>query len=146
MEQLIKNVAMAAGIDEGTAKTAIGHVLLFLRNEAPQGHISEMIDNLPMAREAVAAAEARSDSGVSAVIGVFDSLMGQRAVDVSVLYENLANLGLKEAQSTAVLNEVMVQTERMIGKDGVALVMSEIPSLAGRITQSRNEEALRRNP
>jgi hypothetical protein len=56
MQELIRRVSTEVGVDEGTAKAAIGHVLLFLRNEAPQGHVGELIDKLPAAREAVAAA------------------------------------------------------------------------------------------
>jgi hypothetical protein len=79
-------------------------------------------------------------------MGVYDSLMGQRAVDVNVLYENLSNLGLDEAKSTAVLSEVMADAESFIGKEGVATVMSEIPSLMGRIGQKPSGEAVPRSP
>lgn len=146
MQELIRRVSAAVGVDEGTAKTAIGHVLLFLRNQAPQGHVGELIDKLPAAREAVAAAEATSDGGVSALAGVFDSLMGQRAVDVNVLYENLGNLGLDENQSAIVLNEVLARAETLIGTDGVAKVMSEIPSLPPRVAPKSGEEPLWRDP
>jgi hypothetical protein len=136
MQDLIASVSATTGVDETTAKAAIGHVLLFLRNEAPQGRIGELIDKIPWAREAVAAAEARSDSGVNALMGVYDSLMGQRSVDVNVLYENLKNVGLDEKKATAVLNEVLTHAESLIGKEGVASVMSEIPALAKRAASS----------
>jgi len=58
MELLTTNVMDTTGLDPATAKAAIGHVLLFLRGEAPLGHVSEFIDRVPGAREAVAAAAA----------------------------------------------------------------------------------------
>jgi len=44
MELLTTNVMDATGLDPTIAKAAIGQVLLFLRSEAPLGHVAEFID------------------------------------------------------------------------------------------------------
>ena len=65
MEKLTRDVTDVTGLEPSIAKAAIGHVLLFLRNEAPEGHIAEFIDKMPKAHEAVEAAAASGDGGVT---------------------------------------------------------------------------------
>jgi hypothetical protein len=146
MKELIKRVAAATGVDEGTAKTAIGCVLLFLRDEAPESQLNELIYETPTAHEAVAAAGAISDGGVTAAIGALGSLVGQGRMDINTLYGKLHNLGLDEDRSTIVLSEVLAHAETLVGKEGLEKLMRDIPSLCQRAGLSPSGEALRRSP
>ena len=132
MEELITRVATATALDPAIAKAAIGHVLLFLRDEAPEGHIAEFIDKMPSAREAVAAAAASGDGGVTAAIEGMTSFMGFGRADLNILSGKLMNLGLSENQIERLLDEVLARAETLIGRDGVARITSMIPALAER--------------
>ena len=62
MEELIQRIRASVGIDENTAKAAIGHVLGFVQKEIPEGPVADLINKLPGAQEAIAAAAARKGS------------------------------------------------------------------------------------
>ena len=123
METLTTNVMAATGLDPAIGKAAIGHVLLFLRDEVPEGHVAEFIDNTPEAHEAVKAATATDDGGVTALIGGLESLWGHGRADVNILYGKLMNLGLDETQIMSLVKELVSQAETLIGADGLARVM-----------------------
>ena len=98
MELLTTNVMDATGLDPAIAKAAIGQVLLFLRGEAPLGHVAEFIDKMPGAHEAVEAAAAHGDGGVTAAIEGMTSFMGRGRADTNILAGRLVDLGLDETQ------------------------------------------------
>ncbi len=132
MEEMEKRVVETTKLDPAVAKAAIGHVLLFLRDEVPGGHVAEFIDKNPRAREFVAAADATGDGGVTQAIEAFTSFMGHGRWDLNVLAGKLANLGLTEAQSERLLEEVLARTEFLIGPEGAEKIRSIMPALAQR--------------
>lgn len=129
MEKLTTNVMDATGLEPAIAKAAIGHVLLFLRAEAPQGRVAEFIDNTPEAREAVEAALARSDGGVTAVIEGMTSFMGYGRADTNILAGNLLNLGLDEKQIKRLVTEMLSRAESLVGAEGAEKIRRILPSL-----------------
>ena len=60
MNELIQRICASVGIDENTAKAAIGHVLGFVQKEIPQGPVADLINKLPGAQDAIAAATTRA--------------------------------------------------------------------------------------
>jgi len=58
MEELIKRIMAAAGIEEDTARSAIGIILGFLNKEGPEDKMQLIFDALPGAQELVEAREA----------------------------------------------------------------------------------------
>lgn len=64
MEDLINRIMAAAGIDEDTAKGAIGIILGFLNKEGPDDKMQLIFDALPGAQELVAARESAGGGGV----------------------------------------------------------------------------------
>jgi hypothetical protein len=133
MEKLTRDVTDVTGLDPSIAKAAIGHVLLFLRNEAPQGHVAEFIDKMPKAREAVEAAAARGDGGVTMAIEGMTSFMGRGRVDTNILAGRLANLGLDEGQIMALVSEIVDRAEDLLGAEGVERIRSLLPMLGERL-------------
>jgi hypothetical protein len=132
MEELSRRVVESTSLDPSVAKAAIGHVLLFLRDEVPQGHVAELIDKMQGAREAVAAAQAKSDGGVTQVIEGMTSFMGHGRADLNILVGKLANLGLTETQSARLIEETLSRAEALIGVEGVAKIRAILPALAER--------------
>jgi hypothetical protein len=84
MEQLTDRVVQTTSLEPSIAKAAIGMVLMFLRDEVPEGRVAEFIDKMPGARAAVAAAQARGDGGVTQVIEGLTSFMGHGRADLNI--------------------------------------------------------------
>jgi hypothetical protein len=133
MEKLTKDVMDTTGLEPSVAKAAIGHVLLFLRDEAPQGRIAEFIEKMPKAHEAVEAAAAHGDGGVTVAIEGLTSLMGRGRFGTNVLAGRLMNLGLDEKQIVGLIKETLSRAEDLIGADGAAKIRQALPSLEERL-------------
>ncbi|QGM99083.1 hypothetical protein [Methylocystis parvus] len=142
MEELSRRVVEATSLEPSIAKAAIGHVLRFLRDEVPDGHVGEFIDKMPGARQAVAAAQASSDGGVTQAIEGMTSFMGHGRADLNILVGKLANLGLTQAQSERLIEETLLRAESLIGAEGVARIKSLLPALAQRsgVTATNTEK------
>lgn len=132
MEDLTRRVVDSTSLEPSIAKAAIGHVLLFLRDKVPGGHIDEFIAKMKGAREAVAAAQAADDGGVTQAIEGLTSFMGHGRADLNILAGKLGNLGLTEAQSARLIEEMVDRAKSLIGDEGVAKIRAILPALAER--------------
>ena len=131
MKELLTRVCEATGLAEAAALPAIGHVLQFTRDHAPGSDVAKLVDKIPDANQAMAAAAATSDAGVPAAIGAVKGLFGFGHIDMNILGGKLGNLGLSEKQTRALLKEVFAYAESLIGKDGVAKITEAMPHLSG---------------
>lgn len=129
MEEMFTRVEGATALEPHIAKAAIGYVLMFLRDEVPGGHVGEFIDKSPRAQEFVAAAQAKSDGGVTEAIEGLTSFMGHGRWDLNNLAGKLANLGLTEAQTDSLLREVLARAEVLIGNEGIREIREALPEL-----------------
>ncbi|QGM45985.1 hypothetical protein [Methylocystis heyeri] len=141
MEKLTTDVMDATGLDPSIAKAAIGHVLLFLRNEAPQGRVAEFIDKTPKAQEAIEAAAAHGDGGVTVAIEGMTSFMGRGRADTNILAGRLANLGLDERQIMALVSRIVSRAEILLGPEDAARIKSLLPMLDERLGIAPAHEA-----
>lgn len=130
MKELIARVCDATGLDEATALPAIGHVLQFLSDHAPESSVTELVDKIPAAQQAISAAEATSDAGVTAAFGAVKGFFGFGQTDMNILGGKLRNLGLSEKQVRALLNQVFAYAESLVGKEGVAKMTDALPFLS----------------
>jgi hypothetical protein len=119
MQTFTESLLAATGLDASIAKAAVGHVLLFLRDKAPQGRVAQDISNTPQAQEATAAAEATEDGGLTQIIEGLTRFTGQGRVDVNVLVGRLIGLGLDEEQIRRLLDATLSHAEDLIGAAGV---------------------------
>jgi hypothetical protein len=129
MRELITRVCQATGLAEAAALPAIGHVLQFIRDHAPAS--KELVDKIPGANQAMAAAAATSDAGVTAAIGAVKGLFGFGHMDMNILGGKLGNLGLSEKQTRTLLKEVFAYAETLVGKEEVAKISNALPHLSG---------------
>ncbi len=136
MDTLTKNVASATGLKADAARAAIIHVLLFLRDEMPEGHFGEFIDKIRQAREAVDAAAAAGLSRAPAALEGLASVMGHGGPDVSVLAGNLMSLGLDPSQVVGLMNEIISRAEEAIGATDAMKIKQMLPQLAAHFPQS----------
>ncbi len=136
MEKLTRDVMDTTGLDPSIARAAIGYVLLFLRNEAPQGHVAEFIEKMPRAHQAIEAALARGDGGVTVAIEGMTSFMGRGRADTNILAGRLMNLGLDQKQIIGLANEILLRAEALVGVEGAARIREVMPSLAERFGEA----------
>lgn len=129
MEQLTDRAIQTTSLEPSIARAAIGMVLMFLRDEVPEGRVAEFIDKMPGARAAVAAAQAKGDGGVTQAIEGLTSFMGHGRADLNILIGKLANLGVTETQARQLLQETLVRAEALIGPEGAAKIRAMLPEI-----------------
>jgi hypothetical protein len=130
MNELITRVSEATGLDDATARTAIGHVLRFMLDHAGESNVAEFVGKIPGAHQAIEAAAATGDAGVTAAIGAVKGAFGFGNIDTNILGGKLGNLGLSEKQMRALLKEVFAYAESLVGKAGVATITDAMPHLS----------------
>jgi hypothetical protein len=130
MEDLLKRISTTVGIDENTAKAAVGHVLAFLNKELPEGPVSDLLGKIPGSQEAIAAAETTPVEGLGAALGGLGSLLGGAKGDIMALAGKLSGIGLDMGQMQKLSHEIFAHAEDLIGKENVDKIIAAIPALA----------------
>ncbi|HMO29103.1 DUF2267 domain-containing protein [Enterovirga sp.] len=123
MEELVARITAATGLDASTAQTAIGHVLAFLQKEGPQDQITQLIDAIPGAREAIAQA---GDAGGGLLGGLMSSFGG----GVMVLGQKLMSEGLSMDQIKTLASELLAHGRENAGEDVMGQIVGSIPGLS----------------
>ncbi len=131
MEDLIKRICGALGVDESVAKASIGHVLAFLQKEFPEGPVAELINKMPEAQQMIDAAAASPSEGLGAsVLGGLGELIGGAKGDIMGLVGKLSGVGLDMNQMQKLSHEFFAYAENLIGKENVDKIIEAIPALA----------------
>jgi hypothetical protein len=129
MQDFTDSLIAATGLDASIAKAAVGHVLLFLRDKAPQGRIAEYISKTPQAQQAIAAAEANEDGRLTQIIEGLTGFMGNGRADVNILLGKLIGLGLDEKQIRRLLDAATLsRAEDLIGVAGAREIREILPA------------------
>ncbi|MBO6757790.1 MAG: DUF2267 domain-containing protein [Roseibium sp.] len=125
MDELIKRIAEAAGIDIDQAREAIAIILGFLNKEGPSDKMQEIFDALPGASELVAEREGQAGGGLlSGLSGMMGGGMGTMAV-----LNELTSAGLSMDNVQSVTKELVSYAKEKAGDDVVNEVISQIPGL-----------------
>ncbi|MBL1256444.1 DUF2267 domain-containing protein [Methylocystis sp. Sn-Cys] len=123
MDELIARVSAAIGVDAGVARTAIGHVLAFLRKELPDGPVAEFMNQIAGAHQAADEAAASGESAGGLLGGLLSGgLMG--------LATKLNALGLDMGQIQKLGHEVFGYAESVLGKEKVREIANSVPGLS----------------
>lgn len=125
MDELIARVSTALGVDQGVARSAVGHILAFLLKEAP-GPVGELLDKVPGARELAGGAEGAESGGLGSGLG---SLLGS-AGGLMGLASKLGGLGLDMSKMKTLGHEVFQYAEGVIGKENVQAIANSVPGLS----------------
>jgi hypothetical protein len=124
MEELIQRVAAAAGIEPGKAETAIGMIFAFLKKDGPAAEVEALLADLPGASEAVAKAEADSNSN-----GLLAGLAGAIGGGLMGLAGQLTALGLGMSEMQTVGKEVFAFAREKAGDERIGQIVGAIPGL-----------------
>ena len=118
MDELIDRLASRAGIDNVVAEKTIGIMLGFLRSEGPSDKVQALIDKIPGAEAAIAAA------GTGGGLG---RLMGNGVMAVGA---RLMALGLGMSDIQGIARELFKFSRDKIGADQMSEIISATPGLS----------------
>jgi hypothetical protein len=118
MDELIGRLASKVGIDSAVAEKTVGIVLNFLRNEGPSDKVQALIDRIPGAEAAIAAAN--NNSGLAKLMGGGLMAVGTRLMGLG--------LGMGEIQSVA--RELFRFGRDKIGADQMGEIIAGTPGLS----------------
>jgi hypothetical protein len=119
MNELVERLVASVGVDRAIAEKAVGIILDFIAKEGPPDKVQTLIDRLPGAAEAIAAA--REESGG----GFFSSMGGIMGVG-----SRLMGIGLDMGQIQGITREVMAYSREKAGEDEVGAIVGAIPGLS----------------
>jgi hypothetical protein len=118
MDELVDRIVANVGVDRKVAEKAVGIILNFLSKEGPADKVPTLLEKLPGADAAIAAASAKSGgifSGMGGVMGVGSELMA-------------AGLGMGEIQDVA--REILGYAREKAGDEAINSVVAAIPGLS----------------
>jgi hypothetical protein len=118
MDELIGRLAVKAGIENAVAEKTVGIILGFLRNEGPSDKVQALIDNIPGAEAAIAAAS--SGGGLSRLMGSGLMALGTRLMALG--------LGMTEIQNIA--RELFRFGRDKIGAEQMGEIVAGTPGLS----------------
>ena len=120
MDELIGRLVAGVGVDRAVAEKAVVIILPVLLKEGPADKVRNLIDRLPGAETAIAAAE--SDPGSGGMFGGMGGIMGAGS--------RMMAAGLSMSQVQAVTRETIAYSREKLGEDAVAEIVAAIPGLA----------------
>jgi hypothetical protein len=108
------------GVDRGAAEKSVGIILDFLSKEGPPEQVKTLIDRLPGAEAAIAAA--RADEGGGG--GLFGGMGGVMGVG-----SRMMAAGLSMGQIQGITKETIAFARQKAGEDVVGEIVGAIPGL-----------------
>jgi hypothetical protein len=129
MEELIARISQTVGIDPELAQKAIGMILGFLQKEAPAEQVDALLQAIPGADGAIAAAqEAGSGGGLMGMVGGLMGGMGGGGI--MALGTQLMGQGLSMGQIEQLGKEVFSYAKQHAGEDVMGTIVSSVPGLS----------------
>jgi hypothetical protein len=114
MDELLDRLVAKVGVDRGVSEKAVGIILAFLLKEGPSDKVQVLINQMPGAETAMAAAASEGGFGMGGIMGVGTKLMAA---------------GLDMNQMQGVTREIIAYTGERLGEDAVGEIVGSIPGL-----------------
>ncbi|MCY1708522.1 DUF2267 domain-containing protein [Pannonibacter sp. SL95] len=124
MEELAARIMTAAGLNEETARTAIGIILRFLAKDGPQDLVPQIITALPGAEAIMAEGQQQAGGLFGSIAGMMGGTMGAMAT-----LNELSNAGLDLDQVKTVAREIVGFAREHAGEEVVNAAIARIPGL-----------------
>ncbi|KLK92750.1 hypothetical protein AA309_13930 [Microvirga vignae] len=123
MDELIARVTQKTGLDQATARKAIGLILGYLQKEGPQTEVNQLIAALPGAQDAIEQSKTGASGGMMGMIG---SMGG----GVMALGGQLMGIGVSMGQMQPLGKELFAYGREKAGEDTMGTIMGAIPGLS----------------
>jgi hypothetical protein len=124
MEELIARVTQKTGLEQATARKAIGIILGYLQKEGPQAEVNQLIAALPGAQEAIEESKAGGNGG--GLMGMMGSMGG----GVMALGGQLMGVGVSMGQMQPLGKELFAYGREKAGEDVMGPIVGSIPGLS----------------
>ena len=124
MEELLGRVTQATGLDQSTAKKAIGLILGFLKKEGPPNEVNQLLAALPGADDAMLMAGENSGGG-----GGLMGMVGSMGGGVMALGGQLMAAGVSMGQMQPLGKELFAYGREKAGEDVMGPIVGSIPGL-----------------
>jgi hypothetical protein len=125
MEELLARVTQATGLDQATAKKAIGIILGFLKKEGPPNEVNQLLAAMPGSDDALLLAGETSGSGSGGLTGMMTSMGG----GVMALGGQLMAAGVSMGQMQPLGKELFAYGREKAGEDVMGPIVGSIPGL-----------------
>jgi hypothetical protein len=125
MEELLARVTQATGLDQATAKKAIGIILGFLKKEGPPNEVNQLLAAMPGSDDALLLAGETSGSGGGGLTGMISSMGG----GVMALGGQLMAAGVSMGQMQPLGKELFAYGREKAGEDVMGQIVGSIPGL-----------------
>jgi len=126
MEELIARVTQASGLDQATAKKAIGIILGFLKKEGPPDEVNRLLAAMPGAEDAMVEAGEASGGG-GGLMGMVVTSMGG---GVMALGGQLMAAGVSMGQMQPLGRELFAYGREKAGEDVMGAIVGAVPGLS----------------
>lgn len=128
MDEFIKSVTGRLGMDEGTAKTAIGSILGLLKKEGDNEAVGTLIAKLPGAEALMRSASAPAETGKGGLLGKIGGMVGGLGGGASGLAA-LASSGLSGDKIKSFVTMFVDWAKGKVGADVVNKAIGSVPAL-----------------
>jgi hypothetical protein len=122
MEELLARVTQATGLDQATARKAIGIILGYLKKEGPPNEVNQLLAALPGAEEVIAQT---GEGGGGGLMGMMGSMGG----GVMALGGQLMGAGVSMGQMQPLGRELFAYGREKAGEDVMGPIVGSIPGL-----------------
>jgi hypothetical protein len=119
MDELVDRIVARVGVDRTVAEKSVGIIFDFLSKEGPTEKVHALLDRLPGANAAMAAAR-EGDTG-----GMFGGMGGMMGVGSRLMS---AGLGIGEIQG--VTRELIAYAREQVGDEAVGEIVAAVPGLS----------------
>lgn len=119
MDELVDRIVARVGVDRTVAEKSVGIIFDFLSKEGPTEKVHALLDRLPGANAAMAAAR-EGDTG-----GMFGGMGGIMGVGSRLMS---AGLGMGEIQG--VTRELIAYAREQAGDEAVGEIVAAVPGLS----------------
>ena len=123
MEELITRVTQKTGLDQATARKAIGIILGYLQKEGPQNEVNQLVAALPGAQDTIEEGKAGAGGGLMGMVG---SMGG----GVMALGGQLMGIGVSMGQMQPLGKELFAYGREKAGEDVMGPIVGSIPGLS----------------
>lgn len=123
MDELIARIAGSVGLDEETARKAVGVILTFLSEQGDKDQVATLIEKIPGAADLIGA----NDGDSSSSLGGLGGLVGGGAMAV---LGQLQGLGLGMGEIQGVTKETVGFAREHAGDETVNDIVASIPGLS----------------
>jgi hypothetical protein len=126
MDELIARVTQKTGLEASVARKAIGIILAYLQKEGPAAEVSQLVEALPGADEAIRNAQGGDSGSGGGIMG----MMGAMGGGVMALGGQLMGAGVSMGQLQPLGKELFAYGREKAGEDVMGPIVGAIPGLS----------------